>query len=112
MSKEEGIGMPEVEYIATCGKCPNCGSESVHFKIPLESYIETKGLRLSKVVLDFTKPNYWLNTTTTECVECGYQWHLRDSNPNFYKGLEETRQKQETRPVKWSYKFDTYTEED
>ncbi|MHA1149510.1 MAG: hypothetical protein ACTSR8_14845 [Promethearchaeota archaeon] len=113
MSEEKpSIGMPEVRFIGSCGKCPNCGSTSVRFKLPLESYIETENLKLNRVVLDFTNPNYWLNTTVTTCAECGFQFHLRDSNPNFYQGLEETKQKEGATPVKWSYKFDDYTEEE
>jgi len=111
MSKEEGIGMPEVKYIGSCGTCPNCGSKSVRFKVPLESYIETKDLKLNKVVLDFSNPNYWLRTTVTTCAECGYQFHLRDHNENFFKGLEETRKKEGTEPNTWYYDFEDYKTE-
>jgi hypothetical protein len=105
---EEGMGMPEVKFIGSCGKCPNCGSTSVRFKLPLESYIETKDLKLNKVVLDFSSPQYWLQTTVTTCAKCGYQFHLRDNNDNFYKELQETRETEGTTPVKWSYDFDSY----
>ena len=112
MSEDKpSIGMPEVRFIGSCGTCPNCGSKSVRFKVPLESYIETEDLKLAKVVLDFTNPNYWLNTTVTTCAKCGYQFHLRDSNPNFFQGLEETKKKDGANPAKWSYKFEDYTEE-
>lgn len=109
-SDNEGIGLPEIRYIASCGKCPNCGSTSVRFKLPLESYIETDDLELDKVVLDFTNPRYWLKTTTTKCSECGYEFHLRDHVDDFYKGLQETREKEGQMPNKWSYDFDNYTE--
>lgn len=112
MSKEtSGIGMPEVKFIGSCGKCPNCGSTSVRFKLPLESYIETEDLKLAKVVLDFSSPQYWLNTTVTTCAKCGYQFHLREHNPDFYQGLEETRRKQGEKPNKWYYEFESYKTE-
>ena len=108
-----GIGMPEVKFIASCGKCPNCQSTDVQFKVPLESYLETKDGKLDKVVLDFSSPQYWLKTTVTTCAKCGYQFHLRDNpeNENFYQGIEETRQKEGTQPVKWSYDFESYKTE-
>lgn len=109
--EDMGIGMPEVRYIGSCGKCPNCGSIDVRFKLPLESYIETKDGKLNKVILDFKEPNYWLNTTVTTCAKCGFQFHLREDNENFYQGLEETRQKEGTQPVKWSYDFESYKKE-
>ena len=108
---KEGIGMPEVKYIASCGKCPNCGSTSVRFRLPLECYMETKDGKLNKVVLDFTNPSYWLKTTTTHCAECGYEFHLREHNENFYQGLEETRQKEGMSPNKWYYEFESYKTE-
>lgn len=113
MSDDEkaGIGMPEVKFIASLGKCPNCGSESVRFRIPLESYLETEGKELKKVVLDFSNPKYWLKTTTTHCVECGYEFHLRDNNEDFYKGLQETREREGTSPNKWYYDFESYKTE-
>ncbi len=77
---EEGIGMPEVRYIGSCGKCPNCGSTSVRFRLPLESYLETKEGKLAKVVLDFRQPTYWLNTTTTKCAES----RIFDFQSSFY----------------------------
>ena len=106
-----GIGMPEVKYVGSCGKCPNCGSTDVRFKLPLESYIETKNGKLAKVVVDFSSPQYWLKTTVTTCAACGFQFHLRDGNENFYQGLEETRKKEGTQPVKWSYDFNDYKTE-
>jgi len=109
--ENEGIGMPEVRYIGSLGKCPNCGKSSVRFKLPLESYIETKDGKLNKVVLDFSSPQYWLKTTTTTCAYCGYEFHLRDNNDNFYKGLEEARQNEGTKPVKWYYEFESYKTE-
>jgi hypothetical protein len=63
------------------------------------------------VVLDFRTPTYWLNTTTTKCAECGYEFHLRDHNENFYKELQETREKQGTRPNIWYYMFEDYKTE-
>ena len=111
MSEEEGIGMPEVKYIGSCGKCPNCGSTSVRFRIPLESYIETKDSKLYKVVLDFRNPTYWLKTTTTKCAKCGYEFHLRDHNDDFYKSLQETREKSGAKPNSWYYMFDDYKTE-
>ena len=110
-NNDVGIGMPEVKYIAACGKCPNCGSTSVRFKLPLESYMETKDGKLDKVVLDFTSPQYWLKTTTTKCSYCGYEFHLRNHNEQFYNGLQETRQKEGNQPVKWYYDFDSYKTE-
>jgi hypothetical protein len=110
-NNDVGIGMPEVKYIASCGKCPNCGSTSVRFKVPLESYLETKDGILNRVVLDFSSPQYWLKTTTTKCAYCGYEFHLRNHNEDFYKGLQETRQKEGTQPVKWFYDFDSYKTE-
>lgn len=115
MSEEkdkEGIGLPEVRYIASCGKCPNCGSTSVRFKLPLECYLESKDLKLDKVVLDFTNPQYWLKTTTTQCAECGYEFHLRDTKDDFYKGLQETRKKEGQMPNKWYYNFKEYKVEE
>lgn len=111
MSKNEeeaGIGMPEVKYIASCGKCPNCGSTSVRFRLPLECYLETKDLKLAKVVLDFRNPQYWLKETVTRCANCGFEFHLRDHNENFYQGLQETREKEGTQPTVWWYEFDNY----
>jgi len=110
--EESGIGMPEVKYIGSCGKCPNCGSTSVRFSLPLESYLETKDGKLNKVVLNFSSPQYWLKTTTTKCANCGYEFHLRDHNDNFYNGLEEARKTQGTKPVKWYYNFDDYKTEE
>lgn len=63
-------------------------------------------------MLDFTNPRYWLKTTTTKCVECGYEFHLRDHVEDFYKGLQETREEKGQMPNKWSYNFDDYTEEE
>ena len=103
-----GVGMPEVKFIASCGKCPNCGSTDVQFKLPLESFLETKDGKLNKVVLDFRSPQYWLKTTVTTCAKCGYQFHLRDNNENFYQGIEDTRQKEGTQPVIWYYDFESY----
>jgi hypothetical protein len=114
MSKEkkEGIGLPEVKYIASVGKCPNCGSTSVRFRLPLESYIETKDLKLNKVVLDFSNPQYWLKTTTTHCAVCGYEFHLRDHVDDFYKGLQEVREQEGDMPNKWYYQFEEYKTEE
>ncbi len=106
--EDNGIGMPEVRYIASCGKCPNCGSNSVRFRLPLECYLETKDGKLDKVVLDFSSPQYFLKETVTTCAKCGYQFHLRNHNENFYQGLEETRQKEGKGPIKWYYEFDSY----
>ncbi len=105
---EIGIGMPEVKFIASCGKCPNCESTDVRFRVPLECYMETKDGKLDKVVLDFSSPQYWLKTTVTTCAKCGFQFHLRDTNDTFYQGIEETRQKEGTQPVIWSYDFESY----
>jgi 5-methylcytosine-specific restriction endonuclease McrA len=103
-----GIGMRQVRYIASTGKCPHCGSKDVSFKLPLECYIETKSLKPNKVVLDFTNPQYWLKETTTKCAYCGYEFHLRDHNETFYKGLEESKKDKGDNPSKWYYNFDSY----
>ena len=110
--KKEGIGLPEVKYIASVGKCPNCGSESVRFKLPLECYLETKDRKLNKVVLDFSNPQYWLKTTTTQCADCGYEFHLREVTDDFYQGLQEVREREGEIPNKWYYQFNDYKTEE
>ena len=109
MSEENsGIGMRQVKYIASCGTCPNCNSTSVKFKLPLECHLETKDKKLSKVVLDFRTPQYWLNTTVTTCADCGFQFHLREHNESFYQDLEKSKQDDGDNPNMWYYDFDTY----
>ena len=71
-NKNPGIDMRQVKYIASIGHCPKCGSDSVKFRLPFESYLETKDKELIKVVLDFSSPQYWLKTTVTTCAKCGY----------------------------------------
>ncbi len=107
-----GINMNQVKYIGKVGECPNCGSTSVRFRLPLECYLETENKKLNKVVLDFSRPQYWLKTTVTTCAKCGYQFHLRNHNNEFYMGLEESKNDKGDDYVKWSYKFDDYQSED
>jgi len=111
MSEEKiGVGMRQVKYIASCGKCPNCGSTSVKFKLPLECFMETKDGKLDKVVLAFRHPPYWLKTTVTTCARCSYQFHLRDHNEKFYQGLETSKQDEGDNLNVWYYNFDEYKE--
>ena len=40
-NKKSGIDMRQLKYIASVGHCPKCGSDSVKFRIPFESYLES-----------------------------------------------------------------------
>lgn len=99
------ISLKEVEFIASVGKCPKCGSTNVKFDLPLECHLETKDGKLNRVVLDFTNPNYWLKQTVTHCLDCGVAFHLRDVDPNFYQGLKDVQDREEDSPAKWAYEF-------
>lgn len=103
------ISLKEVEFIASAAQCPKCGSKNVRFDLPRQSHIETKDGKLSKVVLDFTKPNWWLKESVTHCLDCGVAFHIRDNMDTgaFYKGLLDVQQSHadEEAPVKWAYKF-------
>ncbi|MFX0103245.1 MAG: hypothetical protein ACFFCS_27010 [Candidatus Hodarchaeota archaeon] len=107
-NQQEGIGLNQVKYIGTCGRCPACGSKDVQFKLPFEARLETKDGILNRVVLDFTNPQYWLKTTMTKCSHCGFEFHLRDQNDNFYKGLQDSYADEGPNPNIWYYDFDTY----
>jgi ssDNA-binding Zn-finger/Zn-ribbon topoisomerase 1 len=110
--KKIGIDMRQVKYIASIGHCPKCGSNSVKFRLPFESYLATKDNNLDKVVLDFSNPQYWLRKTVTTCLECGHKFHLRDHNNEFYQGLEASKNDEGDSSVKWSYDFESYKQED
>ncbi|MHA1682162.1 MAG: hypothetical protein ACTSUE_14590 [Promethearchaeota archaeon] len=103
-----GIGINQVRYIGSCGKCPACGSKDVKFSLPFEAHLETKDGVLDRVVLDFSNPQYWLKVTMTRCAVCGFEFHLRDQKEDFYQGLEESYKKDGENPNKWYYEFDTY----
>ena len=111
-NKKTGIDMRQVKYIASVGHCPNCGSDSVKFRLPLECYLETKDKELNKVVLDFSSPQYWLKTTKSTCVDCGQEFHLRDHNVEFYQGLEASKNDEGDSSIKWSYDFESYKQEE
>ena len=68
--------------------------------------------KLSKVVLDFSSPQYWLNETVTVCAVCKFEFHLRDNNDDFYTGLEASKKAEGDNPTKWSYDFDSYKPEE
>jgi hypothetical protein len=110
--KKPGIDMRQVKYIASVGHCPKCGSDSVKFRLPFESYLETKDKELIKVVLDFSSPQNWLRKTVTTCVECGHKFHLRDDNNDFYQGLEKSKNEEGNSSIKWSYDFNSYKQEE
>ncbi|MBD3353049.1 MAG: hypothetical protein GF364_16330 [Candidatus Lokiarchaeota archaeon] len=106
--KKYGIGMKQVKYIGSCGRCPACGSRDVKFSLPFEAHLRTVDGKLSKVVLDFRNPQYWLNTTMTKCANCSFEFHLRDVVDDFYKGLEASKQDSGENPAVWSYEFDNF----
>ena len=110
--KKIGIDMRQVKYIASIGHCPKCGSDSVKFRLPFESYLETKDNKPNKVVLNFSNPQYWLRKTVTTCVKCGHKFHLRDDNDKFYQGLEASKNDEGDSPTKWSYDFESYKQEE
>ena len=110
--KKIGIDMRQVKYIASVGHCPKCGSDSVKFRLPFESYLETKDNKLNKIVLDFSNPQYWLRKTVTTCIKCGYKFHLRDHNSEFYQGLEASKNDEGDSSIKWSYDFESYNQEE
>ena len=111
-NKKIGIDMRQVKYIASAGHCPKCGSNSVKFRLPFESYLETRDNKLNKVVLDFSNPQNWLRKTVTTCAKCGHKFHLRDDNDKFYQGLEASKNDEGDSPTKWSYDFESYKQEE
>lgn len=109
--KKYGIGMKQVKFIGSIGRCPACGSKDVKFSLPFEAHLRTENGKLAKVVLDFGNPQYWLNTTMTKCANCSFEFHLRDVYDDFYKGLEASKNDPGDNPVVWSYDFDKFTVE-
>ncbi len=109
--KDYSIGLKQVKYIGSCGRCPACGSKDVKFSLPFEAHLRTKDGKLDRVVLDFTNPAYFLKKTMTRCASCNFEFHLRDVKEDFYIGLEASNQDEGENHSKWYYEFDSFKTE-
>lgn len=109
--KKISISIDQIRYISSVGKCPKCGSQDVEFSLPYECHIRTINGKISKVVLDFTNPSYWLTTTKTKCAKCAFEFHLSEHNEEFYSGLEESFKIKKEEIDKFFYDFDSYKKE-
>ncbi|MHA1729652.1 MAG: hypothetical protein ACTSWY_13125 [Promethearchaeota archaeon] len=107
-NKKISISIDQIRFIASTAKCPKCGSKDVQFNLPFECHLKTKNGKLDKVVLDFTNPAYWLKTTMTKCSGCGFEFHLREHNEEFYNDLEKSFKKKKEDINKFYYDFDSY----
>ena len=52
------------------GKCPKCGSASIHSKIDATAYGSIRGIQV------YANKIHWATTTTYICIKCGYYEHF------------------------------------